>query len=105
MGWPSVTAKLGTQRKAQRYLVSPMSDGRIMVQSDRAIGTFFAQTGKGVLNIKGSYFMHLNAMLGAKEYTFPAEFVAECVRVCPQPGGETALGGGVCIVQNSVQVI
>jgi hypothetical protein len=101
----TVTAKLGTQRKAQTYTVMPTSDGKIMVQSDKAIGEFYPQTGKGMLNIKGSYYPYLSRRLGAVEYQFPADFVAECVRVCPTPGETTSLAGGVVLMHNTVQVV
>jgi hypothetical protein len=103
--YPSVTAKLGNQRKARRWLVSPCSDGTMMVQASDCIGQFWPQTGKGMLGLKGGYFLHLHPAMGAKPFTFPQEFVAECMAVCPEPGGVTVLGGGVCYVENTVQVI
>jgi len=99
----SVTAKLGTMRKERRWLVSPMSDGRMMVQCGDRIGEFWPQTGKGRLSTKGPYFVHLHPQLGGIEFTFPAEFVAECMKVCPEPGGVTEVPGGVIV--NTVQVI
>lgn len=102
MGFATVTAKLANMRKAQEFIVMPMSDGKIMVQSDKSIGAFDFRTGKGKLNTKGKYFIHLN--MGAVAFTFPAEFVSECLRVCPSMGGETELGHGITMV-NTVQVI
>jgi hypothetical protein len=92
-------------RKPQNFSVAPMSDGRIMIQSDKSIGMFDPETGAGVLNIRGCYFPHLHAALGAKPITFPADFVAECVKVLPTPGGQTSLAGGAIVVVNTVQVI
>jgi hypothetical protein len=101
---PKVKGKLGSQRKPQEYVIQPCSDGQIIVQGDSAIGKFDPDTREGVLNIKGSYFIHLSsAMLGAKKYTFPEEFVTLVKQVCPAPGSETSRGG-VTIV-NTVQVI
>lgn len=100
---PSVTAKLGAMRKPQRFLISPMSTGEILVQSAKSIGKFDPATGVGILNTKGSYFPHLHPVMGAKPFTYPAEFVAEAVKVCPEPGGSRTIGG-VTIV-NTVEVI
>lgn len=100
----SVWAKLGTQRKQQEYLVMPIEDGeRIVVQSDKSIGIFNFRTGKGLLNQKGSYFPHLSPALGAKAYTFPAEFVAQCLKQCPTLDGATDIGG--VIVQHNIEVV
>jgi hypothetical protein len=99
---PRVRGKLGAQRKAQDYIVQPMSDGRIMVQADTAIGTFDFRTRKGVLNIKGSTFIHLNA-LGAKPYEFPEEFVRLALEACPAQDSETTRGG--VTIMNTVKLI
>lgn len=90
---PHIKGKLGAQRKAQEYSVSPRSDGLYMVQSSKAIGVFDPATGKGVLNIKGCYFAHLSATMGAKPYEFPKDFVTLAQEVCLTPGGETSRGG------------
>lgn len=100
-----VTAKLGRQRKEQRYLVSPTSDeGVLMVQSDKAIGTFDFRSRMGRLNIKGCYFPHLSPMLGAEEYEFPVEFVTECLRVCPALDSVISLGGGAVLANATVEM-
>ena len=101
MRMPSVTAKLGRQRTAQRYGVLPRSDGRIQIQSDKAYGHFDPATGDGHLCIKGNDAMSL-ALFGTP-YGFPAAFVAECVKVCPTPGGSTDLGG--IVIMHTVQVV
>lgn len=77
------TAKLATMRKPQDFTVYPGGpDEVVQVQSDRAIGRFDPQTGVGVLNWRGSsakYGVHLSKFLGAEDFTFPADFVAECL--------------------------
>lgn len=76
----TVTAKLGTMRKPQEFVVYPPSDkGRVIFQSDKAIGAFDIKTGEGILNTKGCYFPHLNQALGAQPYTFPQDFVLQCI--------------------------
>lgn len=100
---PRVKGKLGTQRKEVTWSVQPCSDGTIIVQSDKAIGQFDFKTRKGVLNIKGCYFLHLNAVLGAKPYEFPAEFVKLALEACPPLDSEISRGG--ITVMTTVQVI
>ena len=81
----TVTAKLGNMRKPQEFIVTRTDKGRYMVQSDKSIG-WFGDDSKGMLNIKGSYFVHLNPQLGAKPYTFPYDFVASCIAACAREG-------------------
>lgn len=100
-----VTAKLGTMRKAQEFSVRPTSDGRILLQSDKSTGLFDFRTGRGVLNQKGTTFLHLNPACGAVPYQYPAEFVAECLEVCPALDSETVLAGGAVIMRNTVRMI
>lgn len=42
---------------------------------------------------------------GAQPYTFPPEFITDCLNACPALDSETVIGGGAVIVQNTVQVI
>lgn len=95
-----VTAKLGKMRKPQEFSVYPFQEGdtTITVQSDKAIGQFDIETGKGVLNCKGSnakYFLHLQRALGAEPFEFPKEFVEACKAVQLKSGDE--IGGGVFV--------
>jgi hypothetical protein len=80
-----VTGKFGKMRKAQRYTVYPKEGRYIVVQSDRSIGRFDAETGVGVLNPNGKYFMQLSLSLGAQPFVFPEEFVSAC-RVIAEGG-------------------
>jgi len=83
----SVTAKLGNMRKPQEFVVYPPSDkGNVIFQSDRAIGAFDIKTGEGVLNTKGCYFPHLNQICGARPYTFPQDFVLQCIGAYTETG-------------------
>lgn len=102
-GFAYVNAKLANQRKVQHYLVSPTSDGRIMVQSDKSIGMFDFRTRQGVLNTKGCYFPHLSAYMGAKPYEYPRAFVSACLEVCPALDSEIEIPGG--IMQSTVEII
>ncbi len=83
----SVSAKLGNMRKPQSFVVYPGKEGEdLIVQSDKSIGQFNRETGKGILNTKGCYFLHLTKLLGAQEYQFPMEFVIACVLAQPESG-------------------
>ena len=83
----TVTATLAGMRKAQEFVVYPANGGHsnyneIIVQSERAIGYFDRDSGRGILNWRGpspKYFLHLSRLFGAEPYTFPPAFVAECI--------------------------
>jgi len=98
-----VSAKLGSMRKPQDFVVLPVKRGDdplLMIQSHKSIGIFNYRTGEGRLNTKGCYSPHL-AM--AKPFTFPPEFVQACMEACPSLGGTTEIAPGI-IIQNTVQV-
>lgn len=90
-----VTGKLHTMRKPQEFSVLTMSDGRVMVQSDKSIGVINPDTGDGQLSVKGNTFMHLS--LNGFTYAFPAEFVQACLSVIERQGATTDLGGVIQI--------
>lgn len=71
-----VWAKLANMRKEQDFLPQLTSGGRIIVQSDKSIGSFDPATGEGKLNTKGCYFPHLAI---ATPYKFPPDFVKACI--------------------------
>lgn len=96
----TVSAKLGSMRKAQDFLIQPTSDGRVMVQSTKSIGIFDPKTGEGRLCTTGCYFVHLSI---AKPFSFPPEFVSEVLHACPSLGGETTVGG--VTIQHTVKII
>jgi hypothetical protein len=100
-----VTAKLANQRKERDWLVSPCDDGTIIVQADGCIGQFDFRTRKGILNLRGGYFVHLHPQLGAQRYEFPANFVRECLEACPALDSQTSLAGGAVIVENTVRTL
>jgi hypothetical protein len=80
-----VKGKFLGMRKEQEFTVYPFGKDsqEITVQSDKAIGVFNRHTGKGLLNYKGSnskHFLHLNKAMGAVEFTFPVEFINECLK-------------------------
>lgn len=81
-----VEGKFGNMRKPQRFVVTLSDKGNFIIQSHKSIGKFDMKTGEGILNTTGSYFHHLSALLGAKPYTFPQEFVSECCRAFPLKG-------------------
>lgn len=103
MRFPTVTAKIDNMRKPQRFIVMPMSNGNIMVQSDKRYGEFDSLSGHGFLSTKGNSSIHLHPSLGGKRFSFPPEFVAQCLSVLPDAGGSTDLGG--VTVTHMVQVV
>lgn len=91
----TVSAKLANMRKPQEFVIYPdRGDGTVLVQSDKSIGQFDKATGKGLLNTKGCYFVHLH-MRGVIEYQFPEDFVKACIAAIPQPGDE--IGPGIIV--------
>jgi hypothetical protein len=94
---PTITAKLANMRTTQTFVVYPRDNDRapVIVQSERAIGSFDPHTGEGVLNWRGAkqkYFHHLSPALGAEPYTFPSEFVAQALAAEPLAGDEVGPG-------------
>lgn len=90
-----VFGKFLKMRKPQGFVVYPISKESpdiIIVQSDKSIGSFDKTTGKGVLNTKGAYFYHLQS---GQLFTFPPDFVKECVEVQPHPGDK--IGPGIYV--------
>lgn len=80
----------GTTRGPLDWIVYPSKrDKPVVVQSDRAIGTFDRSTGRGVLNWRGSnakYFVHLSRALGAQPYQFPDAFRLMALELMPNSG-------------------
>lgn len=98
-----VYAKLANMRKPQEFIVRPASDGSIYVQSDKSTGRFDFRTRRGVLNTKGTTFLHLTPMMGALEYEFPVEFVVDCLAACPALDSEEEIGS--VTMRNTIQII
>lgn len=97
-----VVGKLGSMRKPQAFSVRPATDGTLYIQSDKSTGKLNFRTGEGVLNTKGTTFMHLQG-LGAQPFTFPPDFVRACLAACPALGSETTVGGVTFV--NTVKVL
>ena len=95
-------AKLGTMRKPQAFSVRPMSDGRIHIQSDKSCGAFDFRTGRGTLNTKGTYFVHLYGA-GAEQVVYPPAFVQACLDVCHALDSVTSRGR--VHLRNTIQVV
>ncbi len=81
----TVTAKLGSMKKAKDFVVQRDQKGHYLVQAKNVIGKFDGK-GRGLLNTKGGYFHHLTPFLGAKAYMFPADFVQQCQEIFMLPG-------------------
>lgn len=96
----TVSAKLQRMRKPQDFVVYPKSrtdNGDLVVQSDKSIGRFDPETGKGVLNVRGPFFAHLSQ---ASPFTFPMDFVEACIEAQPKSGdtiGASSITGVVKI--------
>lgn len=90
----TINAKLGSMRKPQTFIVfnSNTDNNKIIIQSDKSIGMFDKNTGEGVLNIKGSYFLHLNPIMGAKKFIFEPEFLKNCLEILMNKNEEIIVG-------------
>lgn len=96
-----VMAKLGTMRKAEDFIVYPLSKtsgdaSELVVQSDHRIAKIRVADGKAWLSVykkNGAYFPHLMPFLGATLVDVPAALVAEFVAARPVSGDE--IGPGV----------
>lgn len=97
----SVSAKLHTMRKPQSFTVASMSDGNVMVQSAKSIGTYDPTTRKGRLSVKGETFIHLS--LYGLPFEFPEEFTKAVAEALNAQGASTDLGG--VVVSHTVTVI
>lgn len=78
-------------RKPDTFIVYPKGkdDNFLVVQGSRTIAKIEIDTGKGLLNFKGSnskYFMHLSPMLGAKVIEFPKDFIIKAFEFLPCSG-------------------
>lgn len=72
----SVTAKLGSMRKAVEFTICPGNENnQVIIQADRYIARFDRDTGVGVLSksCANPGFMHLSKLMGATPITAPQE--------------------------------
>jgi hypothetical protein len=102
----SITARLGTMRRAVEWTVYPPR--RIvgtadfattqLIQSSSRICEFDAATGQGRLSAhraNGAYGIHLSPLLGATTITVPPEVIADVLAAQPRSGDR--IGPGVYI--------
>ena len=77
-------------RKPDDIIVYPRKgDAEFTFQGGRLIGTVNPDTGKGLLNYKGSnskYFVHLMKHLGAVDCEFPEDFIGLVREFAPASG-------------------
>jgi hypothetical protein len=97
-----ITAKLGTMRKAQDFVVYPASKtngtDQIVIQSDTRICQFNPFNGVGLLSDSkpnGAYFIHLNVLMGAKWIVVPKDVCLAAKAAQPKSGD--AIGPGVMV--------
>ena len=102
MAIKQITAKLGTMRKAQDFVVYPASKtndvDQMVIQSDTRICQFNPFNGVGLLSASrpnGAYFMHLNPLMGAKWIVVPRDVCLAARAAQPKSGDE--IGPGVII--------
>lgn len=94
----TITAKLGTMRKAVEWVVYPPDSDpdEIVIQSDKRIACFNVKTGKGLLSkscSSGAYFLHLNPVLGATHIVVPQDVILAAVAARSKRGDQ--IGPGV----------
>lgn len=99
----AVFLKLAGMRKERDFVVTAHTgrndENQIMIQSDKQIGLFDAETGVGIFNMKGCYFIHLNSIAGAKPLTLTPEQLAAVKAVMIKPG--EYVGGGIVFMGSS----
>lgn len=103
--FPTITAKLDTMRKEQDFCILTDDQDNIVIQSDKRFGRFNFRTGNGYLSTKGNTSLHLHPSLGGKRFTFPPEFVAECLRLAAPQDSTVSLGGGVVIANTTITTV
>ena len=81
---------LGGMRKPDTFVIYPRcANGDYIAQGSRTIARLSPDTGRGLLNWRGShakYFLHLTKLLGAQECVFPQEFVNMVREYAPVAG-------------------
>ena len=83
-----VRAKLGNQREAVEWLITPKREGSndITMQGGNRIVRFDPDTGKGVMSKKGSQFIHLSPAMGAFAVEVPIALARAAAEAAPGPG-------------------
>ena len=94
--------KFKGMRKPDSIIVYPRKgDDDYTFQGARLIGSVNPETGKGMLNFKGSnskYFAHLMKFMGAVEYDYPQDFINTIKEYAPNSGdliGHSEITGSV----------
>jgi hypothetical protein len=98
----TVSLKLANMRKAQEFVVSATSDGRFILQSDKAIGIFKLSDGIGKLNTKGCYFPHLTF---AAPYNLTVPELLACREALTKPGDVLGMIGSSPVVYMGTKII
>jgi hypothetical protein len=94
----SVNLKLSNMRKPQNFVVQDINDqNAFYIQSDKSIGIFDKETGKGKLNTKGKYFPHLQF---ATPYRLTTEELKNCLGALSVKGDILGSVDGCIIVNN-----
>ena len=76
MNFKEVNLKLANMRKEQGFIIQDVNNSELFViQSDKSIGSFNKETGKGKLNTSGKYFPHL-------AYAKPCDLTQEQLQKC-----------------------
>ena len=81
-----ILVKIGRMRKPDSLIVIMTDKGNIIAQGERCIIKIDPSTGKGVYNTKGSLFVHLNPLLGAKTARFSQDFINSLLEVETRQG-------------------
>lgn len=82
------TAQFDGMRKPQEWVIYPVKDEFVTIQSGTRIARFSLLTGEGVMSASrqgGAYGVHLSESLGAKPYTFP-QALCEAINESPVAG-------------------
>lgn len=86
----TINWKFAGRRKEEEFVIyKPDDEGNVTIQSDKTIAYINLNTGKGLLNAKGSnskYSIHLNELTGAIETEFDPELLAQIKANMPKSG-------------------
>jgi hypothetical protein len=102
----TIDLKLGNMRKTQNFIVDDINgENKFMIQSEKSIGVFDKTTGKGTINFKGCYFVHLNSYAGAIPFSLDTETLKNCLECLSVKGDIIGSFDGCIIINQGITLI
>ena len=91
-------------RKEQEFCVQDVNkENAFIIQSDKSIGMFNKETGKGRMCFTGSYFPHLQ--ICSKPFELSKEDVERCLSVLCKKGDVIGRFGNCVVINEGVTMI